>query len=79
MLFRSTETILGTEHPSTATTYSNLGILYLNWGKPEEAIPWLRRALKVRESLLGEGHPYTKKTRAALEYAQQRCEAETGE
>ena len=51
------EQTLGREHPTTATSISNLGnVLYLQ-GKVAEAEKMHRRALAVREKVLGAEHP----------------------
>lgn len=53
------ERALGTEHPTTATSLSNLGnVLYLQ-GKFADAERVHRRALAIREKVLGPGHPDT--------------------
>jgi len=53
------ERTLGKEHPTTATSLSNLGnVLYLQ-GKFKESEGVHRRALAVREKVLGAGHPDT--------------------
>ena len=53
------ERTLGREHPTSATSLSNLGnVLYLQ-GKFKEAEAVHRRALAVREKVLGTGHPDT--------------------
>ncbi len=53
------ERTLGKEHPSTATSLSNLGnVLYLQ-GKFKEAEAVHRRALAIREKVLGAEHPDT--------------------
>jgi CHAT domain-containing protein/Tfp pilus assembly protein PilF len=53
------EKALGKEHPTTATSLSNLGnVLYLQ-GKFKEAEEVHRRALAIREKVLGSEHPDT--------------------
>ena len=53
------EKTLGAEHPTTATSLSNLGnVLYLQ-GKFKEAEEMHRRVLAVREKVLGMEHPDT--------------------
>jgi non-specific serine/threonine protein kinase/serine/threonine-protein kinase len=49
----------GNLHPETATTYNNLGALYLktqDWEKADEAF---QQAIAIRLSLFGPGHPHT--------------------
>ncbi len=53
------ERTLGPEHPTTATSLSNLGnVLYLQ-GKFKEAEAVHRRVLAIREKVLGNNHPDT--------------------
>ncbi len=53
------EKTLGKDHPTTATSLSNLGnVLYLQ-GKFKEAEAVHRRALAIREKVLGMDHPDT--------------------
>ena len=53
------ERTLGKEHPTTATSLSNLGnVLYLQ-GKSKEAEAVHRRAFAIREKVLGAEHPDT--------------------
>ena len=53
------EKTLGAEHPTSATSLSNLGnVLYLQ-GKFRDAEQVHRRVLRVREKVLGPGHPDT--------------------
>lgn len=51
------EQILSANHPDTARTLNDLGLLYLNWGKYQKAKPLLEDALKMRQIILGEEHP----------------------
>ncbi|MBK8065691.1 MAG: tetratricopeptide repeat protein [Betaproteobacteria bacterium] len=51
------EKSLGAEHPTTATSLSNLGNVYYLQGKFAEAEKVYRRALGVREKVLGGNHP----------------------
>ena len=46
-------------HPDTATSLNNLALLYDNQGKYDDAEPLYKRALAVREDVLGPMHPYT--------------------
>jgi eukaryotic-like serine/threonine-protein kinase len=49
----------GELHPETATTYNNLGALYLKtreWAKADEAF---RQAIAIRTSAFGADHPHT--------------------
>jgi tetratricopeptide (TPR) repeat protein len=40
-----------------ATSLNNLALLYYAQGKYEEALPLYKRALAIREKVLGPGHP----------------------
>jgi CHAT domain-containing protein/Tfp pilus assembly protein PilF len=51
------ERTLGAEHPTTATSLSNLGRVLDLQGKYEEAEKVYRRVLAVREKVLGAEHP----------------------
>jgi tetratricopeptide (TPR) repeat protein len=51
------EKTLGAEHPTTATSLSNLGNVLFLQGKHAEAERVYRRALAVREKVLGPEHP----------------------
>jgi tetratricopeptide (TPR) repeat protein len=44
--------VLGEEHPGTATTYNNLGILYRNIGNHDKAGSFLQKALAIRKRVL---------------------------
>src|SRR5205807_9121522 len=48
-----TEQALGPEHPDTATSLNNLGVLYQMMGEYKKAEPYYERALKIREKALG--------------------------
>ena len=64
------EAVLGPEHPETATCWHNLGGLYLDWGRPAEAVFWLKKALAVQEKVLPPEHPDTQSTRDRLRQAE---------
>ncbi len=44
--------VLGEEHLETITSYNNLGVLYSNLGKYEEAHIFYLKALKIREKVV---------------------------
>jgi tetratricopeptide (TPR) repeat protein len=50
---------LGPEHPLTASSLSNLALLYKAQGKYEQAEPLYERALAIMERQLGPKHPLT--------------------
>ncbi|MBL3587083.1 tetratricopeptide repeat protein [Rhodovulum sulfidophilum] len=50
---------LGSDHPSTATSYNNLASNLNDQGRAAEAEPLYRKALEIRERVLGTDHPST--------------------
>ncbi len=62
------EKALGPDHPSMATSLSNLAELYRAQGEYEEALPLSQRALAIAERALGVDHPATKTFRDNLKY-----------
>lgn len=50
------EKALGSDHPDTATSVSNLGFLYREMGQYELALSHYQRALRIREVTLGPEH-----------------------
>ena len=53
------EKILGQEHPSTATSYNNIGGVYDNLGDYDKALEYYSKALAICEKVLGPEHPST--------------------
>jgi hypothetical protein len=53
------ENVLGPEHPDTAASVNNLGVLFGDQGDLAAAQPLLERALAIREKALGPEHPDT--------------------
>ena len=53
------ERVLGTDHPSTATTYNNMAGVYYAQGDYGKALEYCGKALAIRERMLGEDHPDT--------------------
>ena len=51
--------VFGEVHPSTATSYNNLGSLYKALGKYEEALSLYQKTLAIQQEVLGEKHPET--------------------
>jgi CHAT domain-containing protein/Tfp pilus assembly protein PilF len=47
------------EHPNAVLTLSNLGVMLLNHGHPDEAAKHLQRVLKIDRKIHGENHPAT--------------------
>ena len=60
-------TVLTSAHPLTLTAANNLGRLLVDMGRLDEAEVLLREALAGFQLALGEGHPHTRDTTAALE------------
>jgi len=56
------ETVLGKEHPSTATTYNNIAGVYYIQGDYPKALEWFQKALTIMEKVLGKEHPDTATT-----------------
>jgi CHAT domain-containing protein len=56
---RIREQQLGPDHPHTAASLNNLGMLYWAMGRWPEAEPFLQRALQICEQQLGPAHPDT--------------------
>ena len=44
------------ESPDTVATYENLGNAKIKQGNPSEALPWLHKALEIKQRNLHEGH-----------------------
>jgi len=53
------EKVLGLEHPDTASSYNNIGILYSDQGDYELALSYCQKALAIRKKVLGSEHPDT--------------------
>jgi tetratricopeptide (TPR) repeat protein len=53
------EKVLGAEHPSTATSYNNIGFVYESQGDYDKALEWYQKASKILEKVLGVEHPDT--------------------
>ena len=53
------EKLYGTDHPNTATSYNNLGLVYDNQGAYAQALEYYNKALEIREKVLGKDHPDT--------------------
>ena len=53
------EKALGPDHPSTATSYNNLGYVYRSMGDYPRALELYQKALAVCEKALGPDHPDT--------------------
>ena len=56
--------VLGPDHPDTATTQNNIGVVLKNQGKYPEALKMYDKCLKTREKVLGRNHPNTASTKS---------------
>lgn len=75
---RIRESVLGKDHPDTATTYNNIAGVYYAQGDYASALEWYSKALHVNESILGQNHPDTVTTYnniATVHYAQKNTKA----
>ena len=61
------ERVLGSGHPSTATTYNNMAGVYQAQGDYEKALEYYEKALTVFMAKLGANHPYTQDTQVSVE------------
>ena len=59
--------MLGEDHPDTARCMYNLGNMYGNQGKYEEALSLFEKALAIWQARLGPEHPYTKRAQRDYE------------
>ena len=60
------ERTLGSDHPSTATTYNNMAGVYKEQGEYEKALEYYEKALTVFMAKLGANHPYTQNTQESV-------------
>ena len=60
------ERVLGSEHPDTAGSLNNMGILCYYEGDFPTAADHMRRALAIWEKVLGPDHPNTRGSRESL-------------
>ena len=51
---------LDKEHPSIATSYNEIGLVYQAIGKYKTALDYYNKAYQIRKNKLGKEHPYTK-------------------
>ena len=58
---------LGKDHPDTATTYNNMGVLFYNMEDYKSAKEYFEKAFAAFENVLGVNHPNTKITKRWLE------------
>ena len=53
------EKMLGTEHPDTAASYNNIGVIYHEKGNYFQALSYYQKALAIQEKVPGPEHPDT--------------------
>ncbi|MBR4871003.1 MAG: tetratricopeptide repeat protein [Alistipes sp.] len=53
------ERLYGTEHPDTAKSYNNIGVVYNDLSEYEKALEYHLKALKIKEKILGIEHHNT--------------------
>ncbi|NOS90117.1 MAG: tetratricopeptide repeat protein [Methylococcaceae bacterium] len=53
------KSVLGDNHPDTATSLNNLAALYKTQGDYAQALPLYQQALDIRKTVLGDKHPDT--------------------
>ena len=53
--------VFGADHPSVATTYSNMGCVYNSQGKYEEALRLFEKSLAIDIEVYGPEHPVNPK------------------
>ena len=41
-------------HPETATSYNNMGLIYYEMGCPKDALNWYEKAITIRHRFFGE-------------------------
>jgi tetratricopeptide (TPR) repeat protein len=53
------EKVYGKEHPKTAISYNNIGLVYDSKGEYNKALEYYQKSLKIREKVYGKEHPDT--------------------
>ena len=48
---------LGNDHSRVATSYSNIGLVYADQDKHDEALEYFNKALDIRLKIFGKDHP----------------------
>ena len=69
---------MGENHPHTANSYNNIGVVYKNLGDYDKALEYHNKALEIRKDILGESHPFTQHTLENIEIAKQKSEESQG-
>ena len=73
-----TKTVLGENHPDTAMSYCNIGVVYGNLGEYDKALEYFNKALEIYKAILGESHPYTQTILRNIAIAKQKLEESQG-
>jgi tetratricopeptide (TPR) repeat protein len=58
---------LGSNHPLVATSYNNLGVAYYYKKQYKKSLGYLKQALRILQTKLGNNHPHTKITLRGIE------------
>ena len=75
MALKIQENKLGVNHPSTALSYNNIGMVYYNKRKYALSLEFLNKALEIWNEKLGENHPYTKMAKKNIELVKSKMTA----
>jgi tetratricopeptide (TPR) repeat protein len=60
------EKILSKDHPSLATSYNNLSLIYKDLGQSERALEFQKKAVDILRQLFPNGHPHLTVMRSNL-------------
>ena len=55
--------LLGHDHPNTAMTYGNIGLVYSLMGNSAKAIEYLQHDLEIKLKVYGDDHPLVAETK----------------
>jgi len=66
---------LGDDHPDVATSYNNIGSVYKNQGKYDDALKYYYMSLEILKKKLGDDHPNTKGTLRNIEIIKSKMES----
>jgi tetratricopeptide (TPR) repeat protein len=61
-LIANEEKKYGLNHPMTATSYNNIGVVFFHKGEYTKALEYYNKALKIRQQVLGDEHSDTANT-----------------
>ena len=62
------------QHPDTAMSYNNIGLVYNSQGDYDQALEYCQKALEIFEKALGAEHPYTKTVKENIELLKTKME-----